>query len=238
MQYAHEDPISREMIERLFIKYRGHMTNKCFNICGIEAVARDCVQETFLILLLHPPFTDFGQMATYAYVISKHCAIRHIRKRKMSSKHQEAVIDSMMEKDIPDEGIFKYYPLDNKLSEGLKKLKEETRIATIGFMYSIPYRKLAEIYGYDAMTMHNRVKEALKQLKDYLLGNEETIGKNMMAVSQRTEKTDTIYKLKKAGWKTKDVAAYVGLSSANVATRYWQRLNTMKKYPNSFKDLL
>lgn len=238
MQYAHEDPISREMIERLFIKYRGHMTNKCFNICGIEAVARDCVQETFLILLLHTPFTDFGQMVTYAYVISKHCAIRHIRKRKMADKHKDAVMEILTQRDTPDTGIFKYYPLDNKLSEGLKKLKEETRIAAIGFMYSIPYDKLAKIYGYTAMTMHHRVKEAIKQLKDYLLGNEETVGQNMAAVSQRNEKTDTIYKLKQAGWKTKDVAEYVGLSSANVATRYWQRLKTMKKYPNSFKDLL
>lgn len=238
IEYAHEDPFSRDMIERLFNKQRGHMTMKCFNICGVEQVARDCVQEAFLMLLLHPPFTDYGDMATYGYVIAKNASIRHLRKRKISSKHQDAIIDLLSKDESSEPGIFNYHPLDNKLSAGLKQLREDTRVAAIGFMYSIPYEKLGKMYGHTGMTMHNRLKEALKQLKTYLLGSDETIGARKIVLSRRDPKTDSIYKLKKAGWPTHEVAEHLGLSSANVATRYWQRLKTMKKYPESFKDLL
>lgn len=239
VEKAHEDPLSREMIERLFNKQRGDMTKKCFNICGVEQVAKDCVQEAFLMLLLHPPFSNFGTMATYAYVIAKHAALGHLRKMNVRARHQDVVID-LLTKGAGQQtgGLFNYHPLDGKLTEGFKQLREDSRTAVVGFMYSIPYDKLAKIYGHTSMTMHHRVKEALSQLKDYLLGKEHTVGSSKMATSQRDSKTDSIYRLKKAGWSVQDIAEHLGLSPKKIAGRYCQRLKTMKKYPNSFKDLL
>lgn len=240
MQYAHEDPVSRQWIEAFYKKAHGNMTKNCFLICKDEQAAKDCIQEAFLMLLLHAPFADKSHVGKYANVVARNAAYLFLNKKSIAARHNEDIYDYLQNSQAQkDDGIFKYYPASSKLMAGLQQLREDTKMALVGYLYTIPVKALAKIYNINYMTLRHRGKKALKQLREYITGESTAIlDVDNRTIMNRDPKTDTIFKLKKAGWKTREVAEYVGLSGPTVSSRYYERVKLMKKHPNSFKDLL
>lgn len=240
IEYAHEDPVSRQWIEEFYNKSRGNMTKNCFLICDDEQAAKDCVQEAFLMLLLHAPFTDKDHVGKYANVVAKSAAYRFINKKSIAARHNDNVYDFLQNSQAPkDEGVFKYYPASSKLMEGLKQLRYDTKMALVSYLYSIPVDAMARALNINSMTLRHRGKKALKQLRGFVTGETGSITDvDNRTIMHRDPKTDLIYKLKKSGWKTREVASYVGLSGPTVSSRFYERVKLMKRHPESFKDLL
>jgi len=159
-------------LDELFVCYLGMVRNVAYRIVLCHAAADDITQEVFVKVIRNlPKFQGKSSFSTWLYRITVNTAKEHLRKISQIQKLQENKKNettSEPQKAPPEQAVI----FDETLVEverALAKLSTKMRTAIVlTAIEQLSPKEAAAIEGCSTATMHWRIHQARKQLKQLL----------------------------------------------------------------------
>jgi len=161
---------STDDLNELFDRHLGVVRNVAYRVALCNAKADDITQEVFVKVLRNAhTFRGEAKFSTWLYRITVNTAKEHLRKQ---ARVEQLLENDQATKDRSNEPPEMAAMLDETLIEveqALAKLSEKMRTAIIlTAMEHLSPQEAAAIEGCSTATMHWRIHQARKQLKQLL----------------------------------------------------------------------
>ena len=175
-------------------KYQKRVHALAWRKTGDFHIAEDITQETFLqVYRKLATLKDPNQFPSWLYVITNHCCLAWLRKKRIQTQPLEEIDIAMIEKSsysrhVAEEQAESAAEAKRELVENLlAKLKESDRtVITLYYFGEMTYTEIGEFLGVSANAVRIRVRRARERLKKYELLMQEAFG-------IATERTDHFY---------------------------------------------
>ena len=175
-------------------KYQKQVHAQAWRKTGDFHIAEDITQETFLqVYQKLATLKNPSQFPGWLYVITNHCCLAWLRKKRIQTQPLEEIDIAMVEKSsysrhVAEEQAESAAEAKRELVENLlAKLKESDRtVITLYYFGEMTYAEIGEFLGVSADTVRIRVRRARERLKKYELLIQE-------ALDIATERTDHFY---------------------------------------------
>jgi RNA polymerase sigma-70 factor (ECF subfamily) len=162
---------SLEACDELVRRYRGAVVMVASQIVGAGATAEDVAQEAFL-LAFHalPQLSDPAKFPGWLYTITRHRAMREIKREKRSSPTEPCEIDCLRIAHEPTEPDlyerFAHSEQREEIRSGLDTLPEETRLVLhLYYIEEWTAPRIADFLSLPLTTIRWRLHSGLKQLR-------------------------------------------------------------------------
>lgn len=123
-----------------------------------KEVAEDLTQETFLKFFSHNNYINHGKALAYMYTIAKNLCIDYFRKGEEVRLEE----DMMYAKDE-----YELFETNMAVRDCIHTLPEDMQeILMLRFANELGMGEIGEIMGMSRFSVHRRMKEAIRQLKE------------------------------------------------------------------------
>ena len=175
-------------------KYQKRVHALAWRKIGDFHIAEDITQETFLqVYRKLATLKNPNQFPGWLYVITNHCCLAWLRKKRIQTQPLEEIDITMIEKTsyskhVAEEQAERAAEAKRELVKNLlSKLKESDRtVITLYYFGEMTYAEIGEFLGVSADTVRIRVRRAREHLKKYELLIQE-------ALDIATERTNHFY---------------------------------------------
>lgn len=166
---------SRDTLDQLVSRHIELVRNVAYRIVLCNAIADDVTQDVF-VKVMHHADTFRGKanrgtakFSTWLYTITVNTAKEHLRRRRATTSinhNEDAAANpshNRPEQQVMDD------ELSTQIEQALAKLTVKLRTAVVlTSIEQLPPKEAAKIEGCSTATMHWRVHQARKQLKQFL----------------------------------------------------------------------
>ena len=185
-------------------KYQKRVHALAWRKVGDFHIAEDITQETFLqVYRKLATLKDPNQFPGWLYVITNHCCLAWLRKKRLQTQPLEEIDLTMVEKasysrHIAEKQAESAAEAKRELVRNLlAKLKESDRtVITLYYFDEMTYAEIGEFLGVSADTIRIRIRRARERLKKHELLIQE-------ALDITTERTDRFHKHLNGGFGMK-----------------------------------
>ena len=175
-------------------KYQKQVHAQAWRKIGDFHIAEDITQETFLqVYRKLETLKDPDQFPGWLYVITNHCCLAWLRKKRIQTQPLEEIDIAMIEKSsysrhVAEQQAESAAEAKRELVENLlAKLKESDRtLITLYYFGEMTYAEIGEFLGVSTDAVRIRVRRVRERLKKYELLIQE-------ALDITTERTDRFY---------------------------------------------
>ena len=165
-------------------KYQKQVHAQAWRKTGDFHIAEDITQETFLqVYRKLATLKNPSQFPGWLYVITNHCCLAWLRKKRIQTQPLEEIDIAMVEKPsysrhIAEEQAENAAEAKRELVKNLlAKLKESDRtVITLYYFGEMTYAEIGEFLGVSADTVRIRVRRAREHLKKHELLIQEALG--------------------------------------------------------------
>ena len=175
---------TRSAFESLVRRHQGGLMNYFFRMLWNRQTAEDLTQEVFVRLFTHVDgYQATAKFTTYLYRIARNCWIDHLRRTKhqrrvgsLDAENREGrpLADSLqLVSDGPDEELSKK-ELAERVIEAISSLDEDHKeVLVMSEVQGMRYADISEALGIPVGTVKSRMFNAMKRLREKLVGLEE-----------------------------------------------------------------
>jgi len=157
-------------LNELFNRYLGIVRNVAYRIVLCNATADDITQEVFLQVIRHAhTFRGKSRFSTWIYRITMNAAKAYLRRNSRIEQLPENDTDRTTQlSEQPDQKVVDD-ELSNEIMQALAKLTVKLRVAIVlTAIERLSVKEVAAIEDCSVATMHWRIHQARKQLKQLL----------------------------------------------------------------------
>jgi len=157
-------------LEELFTRHLGVVRNLAYRMVLSNTVADDITQEVFLKVLHHAhTFRGDAKFSTWLYQITMNMAKAHFRKQTTRRERSEEEFDNLRAHESPPDQQAVHAELASEVEQAMGQLSAKLRGAIVlTAIEHLSATEAAAIEGCSTATMHWRVHQARKQLKQLL----------------------------------------------------------------------
>lgn len=156
-----------EAIEALVEEHEGPLCRYAFRMLGDVEAARDVVQETFLRLVKHPPFTDPEHAKAWLFRVCRTRALDHVRKEKRMSALSDATLESQAANSPAPGAALERRETQHHLLSALTALpNEQQEVIRLKFQDGLTYKQIAEVVNAPSGTVGYLIHVGLKTLRE------------------------------------------------------------------------
>lgn len=155
--------------EVLYVRYYDLLYNYGMKYCRDEEFIKDCIQELFVKIYLHPYRSDVEYVRSYLLKSMTHIIFDRYRSVKrvipltdLTFDVFEDVSDEMDESIMSDDDLLMFYKLKHAQTELTDKQK---RIIYLRFVQRLSYKEIAAVLDINVQSAMNSVHRAVCKLR-------------------------------------------------------------------------
>ena len=155
--------------EELYVRYYDLLYNYGMKYCRDEEFIKDCIQELFVKIYLHPYRSDVEYVRSYLLKSMTHIIFDRYRSVKrvipltdLTFDVFEDVSDEMDESIMSDDDLLMFYKLKHAQTELTDKQK---RIIYLRFVQRLSYKEIAAVLDINVQSAMNSVHRAVCKLR-------------------------------------------------------------------------